>query len=68
MNQCGFAMLAAGSIRDINVKNILLKNGLDACVGCVVWYLFGFGIAGSGNAFIGTDPNNFALSGIKDTR
>jgi len=65
--QCGFAMLAAGSIRDTAVKNILLKNALDACVGCVVWYLVGFGLAGAGNSFIGNTPENFALSGLKDT-
>jgi hypothetical protein len=63
----GFATLAAGSIREKNVRNILLKNGLDACVGCVVWYLVGFGLAGPGdNGFIGNDPANFALSGLDD--
>ena len=65
----GFAVLAAGSIRAKNVRNILLKNGLDACVGCVVWYLIGNGFAGGstkGNPFIGDDPANFAISGIVD--
>jgi len=65
--QCGFAVLAAGSIRAKNVRNILLKNGLDACVGCVVWYLIGNGLAGGGNAFIGNNKDNFAISGIVDT-
>jgi len=65
--QCGFAVLAAGSIRAKNVRNILLKNGLDACVGCVVWYLIGNGLAGGGNAFIGNNKDNFALSGVVDT-
>ena len=65
----GFAVLAAGSVRQKNVRNILLKNGLDACVGLVVWFLFGAGLAGSsstGNPFIGTDRGNFALSGLDD--
>eukprot|EP00325_Prymnesiales_sp_UTEX-LB-985_P011386 CAMPEP_0174761086 /NCGR_PEP_ID=MMETSP1094-20130205/109096_1 /TAXON_ID=156173 /ORGANISM="Chrysochromulina brevifilum, Strain UTEX LB 985" /LENGTH=513 /DNA_ID=CAMNT_0015967033 /DNA_START=15 /DNA_END=1555 /DNA_ORIENTATION=- len=68
--QCGFAVLAAGSVREKNVRNILLKNGLDACVGCVVWFLVGAGFAGtsaSGNRFIGNDVANFALSGLDDT-
>jgi Amt family ammonium transporter len=31
--QCGFAMLCAGSLRQKNVKNIMLQNILDACGG-----------------------------------
>jgi hypothetical protein len=33
--QTGFAMLCAGSIRQKNVKNIMLKNILDACGGAL---------------------------------
>ena len=65
--QCGFATLEAGSVRDKNVRNVLLKNALDACVGAIVWYLFGYGIATAGNAFIGTTKGNYALSGLDDT-
>jgi len=65
--QAGFATLEAGSVRDKNVRNVLLKNALDACVGAIVWYLFGYGIASSGNAFIGTTADNYALSGFDDT-
>jgi len=81
--QSGFAVLSAGSIRAKNVKNILLKNLLDACVGALIWYFIGYGFAydadacpdeaacavegaHSANAFIGTGPTNFALSGIRD--
>jgi Amt family ammonium transporter len=68
--QAGFATLSAGSIRSKNVKNILLKNLLDACMGALAWYLFGYGFAydvdGSPNAFIGAGPTNFALSGVND--
>ena len=63
--QAGFAMLEAGSITHKSVKNVLLKNLLDACVGALVWYLFGFGFAwGSSpdNEFIGNKADNFALS------
>merc|ERR1719231_1678674 len=57
-------MLEAGSVRSKNVRNVLLKNVLDACFGAVIWYLIGFGIAGGGNSFIGTDENNYAISGL----
>lgn len=62
--QCGFAMLTAGSVRTKNTKNVLLKNVLDACVGAIAYYLFGFAFAygpgGSARGFIGA--GNFALS------
>jgi Amt family ammonium transporter len=73
--QAGFALVAAGSIRRKNVKNILLKSVMDACLGGLVWYLIGYGFAydaddgvngHSANGFIGTGPSNFALSGLKD--
>lgn len=43
--QTGFAMLCAGSIRQKNVKNIMLKNLLDACGGAIGFYTVGFGFA-----------------------
>ena len=52
--QCGFALLEAGTVREKNTKNILLKNMLDACVGCMIWWSFGYVIAfGPGSRFIG---------------
>merc|ERR1719388_85428 len=43
--QAGFATLSAGSIRQKNVKNILLKNLLDACMGAICFYFVGYGFA-----------------------
>jgi len=52
--QAGFAMLCAGSVRQKNVKNIMLKNLLDACGGAIGFYTLGFGFAyGEGGTFIG---------------
>ena len=69
--QAGFATLSAGSIRQKNVKNILLKNLLDACMGAMTWFIMGYGFAYDKsddpnfkpNSFIGSGAGNFALSG-----
>lgn len=61
--QCGFAMLCAGSIRQKNVKNIMLKNLLDACGGALGYWAVGFGVAYEGGAFIGTSGPRFFLNG-----
>lgn len=47
--QLGFAMLCAGSVRAMNVQNILLKNMLDACGGAFGFYTVGYAIAYGGN-------------------
>eukprot|EP00986_Skeletonema_menzelii_P004642 scaffold1607_cov151-Skeletonema_menzelii.AAC.4 len=67
--QAGFAMLCAGSIRAKNVKNIMLKNILDACGGAIgfwtVGYAFAYGGADSSKlTFIGNA--DFALINIHD--
>jgi Amt family ammonium transporter len=65
--QSGFAMLCAGSVRQKNVKNIMLKNLLDACGGALGFYFLGYafayGSAGSDDVktFIGS--SNFLLLG-----
>jgi Amt family ammonium transporter len=64
--QAGFAMLCAGSVRQKNVKNIMLKNLLDACGGAIGFYLIGYGVAYGdddilGKRFLGT-YKNFALA------
>ena len=49
-------MLCAGSVRQKNVKNIMLKNILDACGGAIGFFLLGYGLSnGSGGKFVGTD-------------
>ena len=67
--QIGFAMLCAGSVRAKNAMNIMLTNVVDAVVGSISFYLFGFAFAfGDGshsNPFIGT--NLFALVSIPNS-
>ncbi|XP_058109109.1 ammonium transporter 1 member 3-like [Magnolia sinica] len=64
--QLGFAMLCAGSVRAKNAMNIMLTNVVDAVIGSISYYLFGFAFAfGSGsnsNPFIGT--TFFALKDV----
>ena len=56
--QTGFAMLEVGSVNKKNTKNILTKNLLDACLGALIWWSFGHGIAYDGtNTFIGMPYN-----------
>ena len=43
--QAGFALLEAGSVRAKNTKNILMKNLLDACIGALVWWAWGYAVA-----------------------
>mmetsp|Transcript_22024 Transcript_22024/g.32785 ORF Transcript_22024/g.32785 Transcript_22024/m.32785 type:complete len:524 (-) Transcript_22024:212-1783(-) len=43
--QSGFAMLCAGSVRQKNVKNIMLKNLLDACGGALGFWSVGYALA-----------------------
>lgn len=64
--QCGFCMLSAGSVRQKNAKNIILKNLLDACFGALGWYFFGFGIAyGTDERAIGRDGFAFHDVGLE---
>ena len=61
--QAGFSMLEAGCVASKNVQNILYKNLMDACIGALVFWLFGYAVAyGTANdgPYIGS--GNFALS------
>nr|AFU34590.1 ammonium transporter 1;3 [Alternanthera philoxeroides] len=66
--QLGFAMLCAGSVRAKNAMNIMLTNVVDAVVGSISYYLFGFafafGSSSDSNPFIGTCF--FALKDVPD--
>mgnify|MGYP002626447450 CR=1 FL=1 len=42
--QAGFAMVETGFTRAKNAGNILMKNLMDFCIGCVVFILIGFGL------------------------
>jgi len=54
--QAGFAMLCAGSVRQKNVKNIMLKNLLDACGGALGFWTVGYAFAYGGST---TDKKTF---------
>lgn len=61
--QCGFAMLCAGSVRQKNVKNIMLKNLLDACGGALGFWSIGFALSyGTGGDFVGTSSGEYFLN------
>ncbi|KAL5580759.1 hypothetical protein UlMin_013201 [Ulmus minor] len=67
--QLGFAMLCAGSVRAKNATNVMLTNIVDAVVGSLSFFLFGFafafGDASNSNPFIGT--NYFSLEDIPNS-
>merc|ERR1719428_1326564 len=53
-------MLCAGSVRQKNVKNIMLKNLLDACGGALGFWTVGYAFAYGGDTrYIGN--SNFFL-------
>jgi len=73
--QAGFAMLCAGSVRQKNVQNTMLKNVLDACTGAISFWAVGFAFAYGGSinlsddddksvTFIGSE--NFFMEGLDD--
>ena len=69
---CGFLCMTgdAGCALTPSVCAPVVQNLLDACMGALAWYLFGYGFAydadSGGNGFIGRGSTNFALSGIND--
>lgn len=52
--QAGFGMVEAGFIRAKNTCNILMKNWLDYCVACIMFFLVGYAFMfGEGNGLVG---------------
>jgi Amt family ammonium transporter len=67
--QCGYALLESGSVRQKNSSSILIKNLFNICLGCLGFWLIGFGFAfGHVNGFIGLDKKFFASSGFEDMK
>lgn len=66
MMQAGFAMLCAGSVRAKNVKNIMLKNILDACGGAIGFYTIGYGFAYGGDDKIGNTFIGNSYFGLRE--
>merc|ERR1719181_1762071 len=69
--QAGFAMLEAGCLREKNIKNIMLKNVLDPCIGTLAFWSIGYGIcygdsAGDGKTTWVGDDWIFLGSGFED--
>ena len=64
--QSGFALLECGAVRLKNAQGILMKNMFDSCVGCLGFWLIGYGIAwGNPNrqdnyGFLGTYAGYYA--------
>ena len=52
--QAGFALLEVGSVRSKNTANITMKNLLDTCTCCLVFWLWGWSIAAGDGPFAGT--------------
>ncbi len=67
--QPGFAMVETGFTRAKNAVNILMKNLVDVCIGCVVFFLVGYGLMFGSDAggFIGTDNFIVGILGQSDT-
>jgi Amt family ammonium transporter len=54
--QLGFSNLEAGSVSRRNVQNIIFKNIMDACLGSIIWFCFGYGVAwGEGEVIGGSE-------------
>lgn len=66
--QAGFAMVEAGFVRTKNVTNILMKNVLDASLGSIVFFAFGwalaYGVDAEGSAGSVVGMGQFFLNGF----
>jgi len=63
--RAGFALVESGNCRQKSMQSVFLKNWLDAVVGAMAWFCFGYGFAfgestwendgGEAGGFMGTD-------------
>jgi ammonium transporter, Amt family len=65
--QIGFTMLCAGSVRQKNVKNTMLKNLLDACGGALGFYSIGYGLA-YGSSSVPWNNDSSSIQFVGDER
>ncbi len=42
--QVGFSLFEAGSVRQKNVANVLIKNIIDTVGGALIFYIAGYGL------------------------
>lgn len=61
--QCGFCMLEVGTVRIKNTKNILVKNILDACIGAIFYWAFGYAFSYGYNPNIDTSSTTDFIGG-----
>lgn len=43
--QAGFTLVECGTVRKKNSSGIIIKNLFDSCMGCIAFWLVGFGLA-----------------------
>lgn len=62
--QAGFAMVETGLTRAKSACNIMMKNLMDFCMGCLLYWAIGycFMYGGNGNAIIGWDTSLLFLA------
>ena len=46
--QIGFVMLEVGTVQSKSAINIVFKNYMDTCLGGLVWWMVGYGVANAG--------------------
>ena len=66
--QAGFAMVETGFTRAKNAGNIIMKNLMDFCIGCVVFSVLGYGLMMGEDALFGLigKPNMDLFTHFKD--
>ena len=63
--QAGTAIAFAGGAHKKNRNSIIVMKWQEIIIGCLAWWLFGFGIAfGKPTGFLGLDSRYYASSGF----